>query len=524
MALGFLGSLAITAGSLGAGWLPSAMRLAARPEIIALRDTRGAVAACALLVVGGVLVLLFCWLSLGLSLGLPRRLSRRAADQGSASPGTGDLRQVVASLVAWSLPLLVAVPLFSRDIYAYIGQGRLMDAGLDPYANVMADVPGWAEAGVDVKWSTTVTPYGPLFVMLQRAIVGLTASAPLEFTLVLTRLLSVAGLALLIYSAWRIAQLRGFDQAAVLWAVGVSPLVLMNFVVAGHNDSLMLGLVVAGAYQGLKGRPVLATVLVTAAIGVKPIALVALPVIGLIWAGADAGWGRVIARWAAVAGIAAGGMLALGAGLGVGLGWVAGLGTPLGIGSWYSVPRFTSLWLRDLVNALGGDGEAWRSGVVLVFLVAGCLLAVVLYTVKRRSDPLWLLAGGFAAVALFSPLLHPWYGLWLLCLFAVAGLRRAWQLRVLIYGTVFLMVIGTGEGLDLVPRLVLDPLILIPSRGTAIVGAVVLVAVFEFTLWRRFTARGLPMPMLAGPPLPPRRPRRSGVAWGGVSASSTPSP
>ena len=512
--LGFAGSVAIAAGSLGVGWLPTMMFLANRPEVVALRNTRGAVAICSLLVVAGVLILLFCWLSLGLSL-----RSRSRPD------GPGSLPDVVTAIVAWSLPLLVAVPLFSRDIFAYIGQGRLFGAGLDPYTHVMADVPGWAEVGVDVKWSTTVTPYGPLFVMLQRAVVAVTPAAPMELTLLLTRLGAVAGFALLLYSAWRIARLRGFDEAAVLWAVGASPLVLMNFVVAGHNDAIMLGLVVAGAYQALKGRPVLATVLVTAAIGVKPIAIVALPVIGLIWAGAEAGWGRLLGRWAAVAGIAAGSLLAFGAGLGVGLGWIAGLATPLGIGSWYSVPRFTSLWLRDLVNGLGGDGESVRAGVVLVFLVAGCLLAVYLYTVKRRSDPLWLLLGGFAAVALFSPLLHPWYGLWLLSLLGVAGIRRHWQLRALVYGSAFLMLIGTGEGLDLVPRLVQDPLILIPSRGAAIVGAVLIVAFFEYRMRRSFTARGILWPMLAAPQPEPRG-RRQGRRPGRreVSASSTPSP
>ncbi|MCS5735476.1 polyprenol phosphomannose-dependent alpha 1,6 mannosyltransferase MptB [Herbiconiux daphne] len=532
LVIGLVGSLAITAGSLGVGWLAPGSSLQTQPFIALLRNSHAAAWVCTLLVVAGVLLLLAAWLSLGLSLRASPRLSpslsprlsprgrtdaagTRAPDAAAARRAStrAPLRQVATSAIVWSAPLLFALPLFSRDIYAYLGQGRMLVAGLDPYTDVMADVPGWFEAGVDIKWSTTVTPYGPLFVLLARIVVVATSWLPIEASLFGMRLLAVAGLAMLAYYGWRIARLRGFNEAAVLWAIAASPLVLMNFVVAGHNDALMLGLIVAGAYWALRQRPVLATLLVTAAIGIKPIALIALPIIGIIWAGSTANWGALIRRWAAVAAIAAGSIVALGVGLGVGVGWIAGLGTPIEIGSWYSIPRILSLWSRDLADGLGGDGDQVRSIVVLAFLAIGCAIAAFLVTVKRRADPLWLLAGVFAALALFSPLLHPWYGLWLLSLCAVAGLRRLWQARLFVYATVFFVLIGiSGEQVDLIDRLRADPAIPTVYGLTGLVGAVVLVALFEWTLHRRFTGRGLAAPMLALP------------AAERVNASSTPSP
>ena len=491
--IGLLGSLAVLAGSMGVGWLAPASVLRTLPLFDLVRTSRAAVVLCTFLLAAGLLLLLFAWLSLGLAL-RPNARTRKRTRANAPSP----LRQVVASTIVWAAPLIVALPLFSRDMFAYLGQGRILVAGLDPYTDTMADVPGWFEAGVDIKWAETVTPYGPLFVLLARIVVVATSWLPMEAALIGVRLLAVAGLAMVAYYGWRIARLRGFNEAAVLWAVACSPLVLMNFVLAGHNDALMLGLIVAGVYWAMRDRPILATVLVTAAIGIKPIAMIALPIIGIIWAGSTATWGALIRRWAAVAGLALVGLLGLGLGLGVGIGWVAGLGTPIEIGSWYSIPRIVSLFARDFGPGLGLDGDVARTAVVRIFLFVGCLVAAYLVTVKRRSDPLWLLAGVFSALVLFSPLQHPWYGLWLITLFGIAGLGRAWQVRLLIYVTAFLMFVGiSGEQVDLIERLRADASIPIVYGWIGVIGIVLIVAAFEFELFRRFTRPGLPLPMLA---------------------------
>src|SRR5436305_1774115 len=78
-----------------------------------------------------------------------------------ASPG---LLLVAAAL--WALPLLVTPPLFSRDAYAYAGQGHLVDVGLSPYSHGPADAPGPLASEVDDVWAHSRSPYGPVFLRL----------------------------------------------------------------------------------------------------------------------------------------------------------------------------------------------------------------------------------------------------------------------------------------------------------------------------------------------------------------------
>ena len=482
--LGVLGSVAIAVGSLGAGWLGPASVLRTWHLFVLLRDYRGAVTLCGLLVVAGAVMLLVAWIALGMSL-----LERRSGPKTDARKKAAQVRQVALSAAAWAAPLLFTLPMFSRDMFAYVGQGRLMAAGLNPYTTGMADLPGWFGLGVDPLWADTQTPYGPVFVWLERVVVMSTDALPAEVAVFAFRALAVAGLAMLAYYAWRIARLRGLNEAGVLWVVAASPLVLMNFVVAGHNDSLMLGLIVGGVYYALKDRPVLGTVLVALAIGVKPIALIALPIIGLIWAGREAGWGVVIRRWLAVASIALGGIAVLGWGIGVGVGWIGALATPVTISSWYAPANILGIGIGGLANGVGLSGDVTQSVFKLVLLGLGAAAAAVLLIARRRADPVWLLAGCFAVVMLASPVLHPWYGLWLLTFFAVAGVERLWRIRVVLYSTAFFMLIGLAEPLNLEQRLEGDTMIPVAVIGAALVGVTAVLVATEYRLRRTFPAR-----------------------------------
>jgi alpha-1,6-mannosyltransferase len=479
---GALGSVLIAVGSLGVGWLGPNSVLRDWLLFELLRNARTGVVFCSFLVVAGALILLYCWLSLGLSL-----MRNRG----------GTIAQVVASAAAWSAPLLFSLPMFSRDMFAYVGQGRLMAAGLNPYTTGMADLPGWYGIGVDPLWADAGTPYGPVFVWLERVVVMTTDALPTEVAVFVFRLISAAGLAMLAYYAWRIARLRGLNESGVLWVVAASPLVIMNFVVAGHNDSLMLGFIVAGVYYALKQRPVLGVLLVTAAIGVKPIALIALPIIGLIWAGANAGWGAVIRRWLAVAAISVGSLVLLGWGIGVGVGWIGALATPVSISSWYAPTNILGIAFGGLANGVGLDGEIVATVVKLAMLALGCAAAVYLMIKQRHRDPVWLLLGCFAVISLSSPVIHPWYGLWLLTLLAIAGAEKLWRLRVIVYSTAFFMLIGLTEPLDLIPRLDTDPGIPVSVVGLALAGTVALLLLAERHV-RRQAVPGLRLSSFAG--------------------------
>ena len=495
--LGIAGSLLIVVGSLGVGWLGPGSILRDWLFFSLLRNSRFAASVCAIFVVVGALLLLLAWISLGLSLLATARSAKRDPDAAARRSSTA-LSQVVTSALAWGLPLILTLPMFSRDMFAYVGQGRLMAAGLNPYTTGMADIPGWYEIGVDPTWADSQTPYGPVFVWLEKVAMMATHAMPTEVTIFLFRLMAVAGLAMLAYYAWRIAKHRGLNEAGVLWIVAASPLVLMNFVIAGHNDSLMLGFIVGGVYYALKDRPILGTIFVTIAIGVKPIALVALPIIGLIWAGQAAGWGAVIRRWLAVTGISVGTLALMGWGIGVGFGWIGALSTPTAISSWYAPANILGISIGGLFNVVGLDGGLTQTIVKLALLGVGASFTTYLMVKRRQADPLWLLVGAFAGIVLLSPVIHPWYGLWMITFIAIAGVQRRWQIRTVVYATVFFMLIGLSEPLDLIPRIQIDTMIPVSVIGLAIIGATTILIAAEYASRRRFTASGL---VLAAAPL-----------------------
>ncbi|MEU2780020.1 polyprenol phosphomannose-dependent alpha 1,6 mannosyltransferase MptB, partial [Streptomyces sp. NPDC007162] len=68
----------------------------------------------------GVVLLIAAWLLLG-------RLVR-----GSEPPTP---RQLLLVLAVWAAPLLLAPPLFSRDVYSYLAQGAMVDAHMDVYTS-----------------------------------------------------------------------------------------------------------------------------------------------------------------------------------------------------------------------------------------------------------------------------------------------------------------------------------------------------------------------------------------------------
>ena len=115
---GFLGALMMFVGSIGTGWIANGSPMIRQPVVIALRTEGWGVTLSTVLLTVGAMLLMRSWL----------RLGQRLGDWGEHS-----LRSVVIAISAWSFPLLLAVPIFSRDVYAYTGQGRLVMEGQNPY-------------------------------------------------------------------------------------------------------------------------------------------------------------------------------------------------------------------------------------------------------------------------------------------------------------------------------------------------------------------------------------------------------
>lgn len=423
---GFIATLLVAIGALGVGWLPLATALVDIPVVDALRSTTlGAVVSKGAVVIG-IALLLQSWLLLGHDV-----MRGRVAD----------LRRLWLALVVWCLPLMLTPPLFSRDVYSYFAQGKLMIAGVDPYLQGSSSVPGWFNDGVDPLWAEAKTPYGQFWLLLSRGVAQFCGPHPYSGALVF-RVLAVIGVALLAWAVPKIAFSCGISPSQALWLGVLNPLVLMHFVAGAHNDALMAGLVAAGLALALDNRPILGTALIALAGSTKPIGLVALPFLGLIWAGPRAPMSRIFKKWVLV-GLVSGAIL-VGFALvtGTGVGWISALSTPGAVRTWLSPPTALGMAVAGFLHLFGWDltdnlvdGFRVLSSVILLGVLAWLCLRPYGRTAVRGA------AIAFLALVALGPVVQPWYLLWSLPLFAASGLKRV-EFRIALLGTAGLTLYG----------------------------------------------------------------------------------
>ena len=317
---GFVGSLFMAIGSLGVGWLAPASELRRVPLFIWMRTEAVGVGLCIVLLAVGGMLLVRAWLRLGQRVRVWGAEARKATLQ---------------AVVLWGLPLMFSVPLFSRDVYAYIGQGRLMVEGFNPYENGISALSNYFQLGADKMWTEAPVPYGQLFLWIEQFVVWSTNVHP-EASIMLFRLAALVGIVLCIIYVPKLAELHGVNPHRALWLTAANPLFLTNFIASVHNDALMIGLALAGLYYCATRRVILGLVLVTLSISVKPITIVFLPFIGLLWAGKDASWPRKFVFWGLTAGISLALLYAMSMVNGFGFGWINGLSAPGSIWIWYA--------------------------------------------------------------------------------------------------------------------------------------------------------------------------------------------
>ena len=162
---------------------------------------------------------------------------------------------MVATTGFWLAPLLLSVPVFSRDTYSYLAQGALLRDGFDPYAVGPVDNPNSLLDNVSPIWTTTTAPYGPAFILVAKFVTMLVGDNVIAGTMLL-RLCMLPGLALLIWAAPRVARHVGANGAAALWICVLNPLVIIHLMGGVHNEMLMVGLMMAGIALTFAAPPV----------------------------------------------------------------------------------------------------------------------------------------------------------------------------------------------------------------------------------------------------------------------------
>lgn len=437
---GAVGSFMMFFGSLGVGWLASVSDLRRWPLLIWLRiEPEGVVVSVVLLALGGMLMIR-SWLRLGQQFTVWGAEARKAT---------------YTAIAAWGAPLALSVPLFSRDVYAYIAQGKVMVNNLNPYVDGYDQLSNYLQTGADDLWARSPTPYGPIFLWMEEFVVWLTGGHP-EYSIIFFRIIALAGAAMCIYYGPKLAELHGINPNRALWLACANPLFLTTFIASIHNDALMLGLALGGLYFAATKKPLLGVLLVTLSIGIKPITIIFLPFIGLLWAGRGASWPRKFGFWALTAGTSFGLLGILGLMNGFGFGWVGALSTPGSVWIWYAPIGLLGAVLGGIGGAFSLDGELITWLVHKAGTVAS--IGVVLYLMFRGKHDRIVrrLALALAAVVFLAPMIQAWYVVWLLPLFAATGIRNDWQVKTVYSVTSFLMVYAIADQLDIFPYIEFD--------------------------------------------------------------------
>lgn len=415
---GLAGTALVAIGALGIGWLPLETNLLANPLVSSLHSSlTGSLIARAFVFIG-LAVLLQAWLVLGAELRVVHRT-----------------RDILGVLALWSIPLLLAPPLFSRDVYSYYVQGRLLESGIDPTSNGVASVSGWFQDGADPMWAEAPTPYGPLFLMIERAVASL-AHPNAYLASILFRFVAIIGVLLLAVYVPRLARTLGVDEGRALWLGVLNPLILMHFISGAHNDALMVGLLVAGLSLAACNRCVSGGVLVAGAACVKPIALIALPFVGLLWAGLNSSWWARIKAWLLTALIAGLTIVCIYLVAETGFGVIsAAFSTPSGVLTWLSPSTAIGQIIGYATTWLGATADGMSVVAISRAIASVAALIIVAWLILRPStrNPVRGAALALATVVVLGPVIQPWYLLWFLPLFAASGLTgRESQLAVLV--------------------------------------------------------------------------------------------
>jgi Glycosyltransferase family 87 len=342
----------------------------------------------------------------------------RAADQ--LSP-----RTVLVAVASLNALVLLAPLLMSTDVFSYVAYGRIGALyGANPYLhgpNAIAVDPAYPF--IATRWAATPTVYGPLFTALSY----LLAPLSLAWNVLAYKAIAAISSLVIVVVVWMAARLRDLDPVRAVVIVGLNPVILVYGVGGGHNDLLMLAILLVGVYVQLRGNRRANGALIVAAVGVKLTAGLLLPFVVAHNARGRGGRGlRALLTGVCIA-AGVGGVLSF---VFFGSGPIHLLGTLQKVqqgGGLNSVPGFllTLLGLGRLSAAVGP-----------VLTVAFGISVVWLLRRVWAGQLDWITGVGWATAALIvtAGLLVPWYVAWLVPFAALSDDRRLWATTVLLTG------------------------------------------------------------------------------------------
>lgn len=480
---GVAGSLLLFFASLVVVQLPQSHVVAQLPVLAFLRDSYQVRMLSLSVLMLGIGLLAAAWLG----------LRKEIAESGMHERGRLNVLYLASAL--WSLPLLLAPPLFSRDGWSYAAQGVMTATGINPYDWPTSIMQGPIVEAVEVLWAFTPAPYGPVPLIWGALGAGVVGD---PWVLVIWhRLLALIGLAILAYAVPRLARMAGRDPVTAAWLVLPSPIIITHGVAGLHNDMLMIGLMALAMILVVNRRLGSYAWVLAAAVGGLA-AAVKLPggliCIGIALASLAVGagfWAR-LGRLSAIAAISVGTLVGVGLVSGLGVGWLSALTVPTVARTPFSASTQLGQLAEIIFNVLGAT--TWAESSVTVVRAIGSVMAIIIVTAIAFRAPTgsfpaaarWV-AGAVLAFVVLSPVVHFWYLLWFLPLVAASWVGER-STKVL---TVVVILAGLGAAFD--PGLVgMDARLAVVSGMVPTVGLALLFGVGGSVLQARFARRPQP--------------------------------
>jgi alpha-1,6-mannosyltransferase len=422
------------------------------------------------LVYGGLLLLMRVWLRLSEVLKLH---------------GGVPLKKLWWIFAMWAAPMVVAPPLFSRDVFSYAAQGEMTSLHISPYLYgpfTLGQYSNAWTAPVDKLWGNTPAPYGPFFLFIDSTIVKLSGQHQLA-TVVGLRLLEAVAVAAIGYGVVMLARGLGRDPGEAFVLSAMNPLVLLTLIGGAHNDALMTAFLVIGLGLAVKRHPVWALFFVSLATAIKAPAAIGLAFVAWNWVPPDATLKQRI-RPFAIGGVVAAAVLGVTTLMaGFGLGWMKNLLSNGTVRSWAAPATGAGMAITNVLHAVGAHAVALASVLsVTRFLGVVIAAAFTLWLLWRSPERGWVRSLGVALLlfVILGPVVQPWYLAWGLVILAASyqGREHFWLLLLSIVGPF----IGLPGGRQLLAGLVHSNPLLI-ALAVAILGGVLIAPMGRWTQW-----------------------------------------
>ena len=384
----------------------------------------------------------------------------------STRAGRYTIRDLVRIGITWFAPLLIAGPLYSRDVYSYAAIGEMVSRHISPYLygpNILGATPYLNT--VDPFWGNAPAPYGPIFLWLSGLMAVITKHDAFV-TMIGLRVMAIGATVCVAVLAVKLAKVKGKDPKLALVLVGLNPLLIFSLASSAHNDTYMIVFLLAGLVAFYRRHPLVAVVLISVAAAVKIPAIVG--VVFVAWAATPGNQFKTkLKPMMAYGAVSLSTLAAASLATGIGWGWINNLGTP-GMARSPAVPTLAAAAWSDRIFSLVGLSLGFGNWLT-VYRAAGFLLAGVAALYFLYKSELYGMdkAIGYTllALVLFGPVIQPWYIAWGLVLVATSPTART------INGVVMVSIFGMLLGIPYGPSIVSWTVYVMLALGMAVYAA-----------------------------------------------------